>query len=139
LAKKIYSRKKRKIRRKRKSICSKQELLIGSELKKRNIDFISSHKVDKKIFDFYFPSLNLLVEYNGSYYHCDPRLYDENYYNKCKRKTASEIWLYDLEKKQLAESKGYYVEVIWESDYKKDNSLFYKLIKKYKKIIDNKV
>ncbi len=77
-----------------------------------------------KIF-FYIPEYNLLIEYNGDYWHCNPAKYKENYFNTKKNKTASEIWEYDKNKLYLSKKEGYYCEVIWETDYKKNKNIIF--------------
>jgi G:T-mismatch repair DNA endonuclease (very short patch repair protein) len=56
-----------------------------------------------------------LIEYNGTYWHCDPNSYQPDFFNKSKQQTAASIWEYDKRKISLAESKGYTVLVIWEA------------------------
>lgn len=92
-----------------------------------------NHIIESKIFDIYIPELNLLIEYNGDYWHSNPKIYDENYFNKKKNKTAKEIWLYDKNKLDLSKKYGYNCEVIWESDYKKNKNIIKKIITKYEK------
>ena len=53
------------------------------------------------------------------------------YYNHKKNKTAKEIWEYDKHKLYLAKKEGYNCEVIWETDYKKNNSIIIEIIKNY--------
>ena len=69
-------------------------------------------------FDFTFEAKKLHLEYNGTYWHADPRVYDANYYNKKKRKTAKEMWEYDKKKIDRAQKEGYTVAVVWEEDFK---------------------
>lgn len=80
--------------------------------------------------EFYFPSPqrsyrydfkigSLILELNGTYWHCDPRKYKPNdlvkfpYGHIIK---ASDKWEYDAQKNNWATNNGYEVEVIWESD-----------------------
>jgi hypothetical protein len=112
---------------------SKAEDEIIDYLKNRNIDCQPSFNLDGKIFDIYIPKYNLLIEYNGDYWHCNPEKYDENYYHKKKDKLAKEIWEYDKNKLYLAEKNDYTYEVIWELDYKKDPTIINKIINKYEK------
>ena len=65
--------------------------------------------------DIFIPSTKQIIECHGDYWHCNPLKYQPNYYNKLVHLTAKEIWNRDLEKKQLLESAGYSVEVIWEN------------------------
>tara|TARA_R110000803_G_C11917729_1_gene313979 strand:+ start:116 stop:991 length:876 start_codon:yes stop_codon:yes gene_type:complete len=112
---------------------SKAEIEIVNKLKNKNIECIHSFRIDSKIFDIYLPKYNLLIEYNGDYWHCNPTKYKSDYLNHKKNKTALEIWEYDKNKLYLAEKEGYYCEVIWESDYKKNKDIIFELIKNYEK------
>lgn len=114
-------------------IRSKQEKKIITEIEKMGYDVNHSLRVECKIFDIHIPSLNLVIEYNGDYWHCNPKKYPSDYYHQVKRKTAKELWEYDKKKIDLIKSKGYNLEVVWESDVKDDKSLINKLIKKYDK------
>jgi len=112
-------------------IVSKKEKEILKEIKKMGFDVIGSYKIDTKICDIYIPSLNLIIEYNGDYWHCNPKKYKSDYYNKKKNKFAWEIWEYDKNKLELIKNNGYTLEVIWESDFKNNNKIIKHIIKKY--------
>lgn len=74
--------------------------------------------VNKYSFDFRYK--NILVEINGDYWHCNPKLYKPFEFNKVVGKYAHEIWKKDKSKKKVAEDKGYLVYIIWEYDYRKN-------------------
>jgi len=112
---------------------SKAEKEIVIEIKKRGIECIHSFRIDTKIFDIYLPKYNLLIEYNGDYWHCNPIKYKSDYLNIKKNKTASEIWEYDENKLYLAKKEGYNCEVMWETDYKNNKDLIFEIIKNYEK------
>jgi G:T-mismatch repair DNA endonuclease (very short patch repair protein) len=77
--------------------------------------------VDSKIsFVYDIKFKNKIIEYNGDYWHANPKIYTENFFNKSNKKFAHELWLRDKLKKELAENKGFDVLIIWESDYKND-------------------
>jgi G:T-mismatch repair DNA endonuclease (very short patch repair protein) len=114
-------------------ITSKKEKEIINFLKKKNLSPIHSFRVDTKICDIFIPEFNLIIEYFGDYWHCNPKKYEETYYHKNKSMTAKEIWEYDSKKVDLIKSYGYNLEVIWESDLKNDNKLINKIIEKYVK------
>lgn len=113
---------------------SKAEFEILELLVNHNIEVIPNFKLESKIFDIYIPKFNLLVEYNGDYWHCNPIKYKIDYLNKKKNKTAKEIWEYDKNKLDLAKNNGYHCEVIWETDYKKNKNIILEILKNY----DNK-
>lgn len=110
---------------------SKKEIEILNEIKKRKYKVLGSYKIDTKICDIYIPKLNLIIEYFGDYWHCNPLKYDENYFNKKKNMTAKEIWKYDENKIDLIKKYGYNLEIVWESDLKSDPNLINKLINNY--------
>jgi len=73
------------------------------------------------VFDLY--KRKKIIEYNGDYWHCNPKIYNKDYYNERLGVTAEVIWRKDFYKIQRAKELGYEVLVIWESDYKKDKEL----------------
>lgn len=74
----------------------------------------------KKSFVFDIRHGNKLIEYNGDYWHCNPKKFDESFYNDVSKMTASEIWERDRQKAKLAEDRGFEVLVVWETDMNKD-------------------
>jgi hypothetical protein len=76
-----------------------------------------------------------IIEFNGDYWHCNPHIYEADYFNKNKGLTAEKIWKYDDEKIKLAKLKGYQVLVIWESEWLKDPK---QIIEKCIKFINTK-
>jgi G:T-mismatch repair DNA endonuclease (very short patch repair protein) len=112
---------------------SKKETEIIDQIEKMGYSTQHSYMVESKICDIYIPSLNLIIEYNGDYWHCNPKKYEANYYNQKKQKFAKELWEYDKNKVDLILKKGYNLEVVWESDLKNDHTIINKLIKKYDK------
>jgi hypothetical protein len=114
-------------------IRSKKEKEIIKEIKNLGYQVNHSLKIGTKICDVYIPKLNLIIEYNGDYWHCNPKKYKEDYYHQIKGKTAKELWEYDKDKIDLIKNSGYNLEIVWESDLKNDRTLIYKLIKKYDK------
>lgn len=113
------------------TIVSKKEKEIVKKLKQLGYRPIHSYRVDTKICDIFIPSLNLIIEYFGDYWHCNPNKYESNYYNKKKSQYAKDIWEYDKNKIDLIKSYGYNLEVIWESDLKHDKNKITKLLINY--------
>lgn len=67
----------------------------------------------KWFFDFQVSNTNLLVEVQGDYWHCNPRLYSapiNNYQMWARRR--------DFAKRDYAKNLGYYVLAVWEYDLK---------------------
>jgi G:T-mismatch repair DNA endonuclease (very short patch repair protein) len=110
---------------------SKAEFEIIDCLERNNIQCEPNHYIDSKIYDIYIPKYNLLIEYNGDYWHCNPKKYSEDYFHSKKNKTAKEIWEYDKNKLDLANQRGYNYIVIWESDYKLNPNIINVYLDKY--------
>ena len=112
-------------------ITSKREKEIVKEIKQLGYNPIHSYRVDSKICDVYIPSLNLIIEYFGDYWHCNPKKYESDFFNKKKGKFAWELWDYDKKKIDLIKSYGYNLEVVWEGDLKLNNKLIEIIIENY--------
>jgi G:T-mismatch repair DNA endonuclease (very short patch repair protein)/phage FluMu protein Com len=112
-------------------IKSKKETEICKILKEMGYKVVPSLRVDTKICDIFIPSLNLIIEYFGDYWHCNPMKYESDYFNVKKKLSAKEIWKYDESKLELIKSYGYNLEVIWESELKLNNDKLLTIIKKY--------
>lgn len=112
---------------------SKNEINVYNIIKNKYKESKYSFVVKPYICDIFVPDLNLIIEYNGDYWHCNPNKYKPDYYHKIKKKTAKEIWDYDDNKIDLIKTKGYYLEIIWESDFNKDPKIINKVISKYVK------
>ena len=69
--------------------------------------------------DFYIKELNICIEFNGTHFHGDPRVYNyndtPNFYNK--NQTAKEIWEKDYNRYKELENYGIKTYIIWELDY----------------------
>lgn len=68
--------------------------------------------------DIYIPQLSLVFEFNGDYYHSNPKFYKSHDMNKTLGLTAQQIWDKDDEKRKLCEAKGLEFHVVWEDDWK---------------------
>ena len=77
-------------------------------------------KETNKAYSYDFRYKNKIIEFNGDYWHCNPKMYEAGYFNKNKSLTAKKIWNYDLKKIRTAEKYGYQVLVIWERDWIKN-------------------
>jgi hypothetical protein len=65
---------------------------------------------------------NKIIEFNGDYWHANPKKYNESdiFSRNMKVCTASDIWRKDREKIECAIRNNFEVMIVWESDYKKD-------------------
>jgi G:T-mismatch repair DNA endonuclease (very short patch repair protein) len=96
---------------------SKAEKEIINTLKQSGFDIEGQFKIDNLKYDILIKDKNIIIEYNGDYWHCNPKKYKEYYFNQKKQKYAYELWEQDKAKKELAEKNGYKLFIIWESDY----------------------
>lgn len=88
---------------------------------------------------FYFVDYiigNVIIEYNGSYWHADPRLFEEEDWHSGTKKQVKEIWNYDRSKLDDISKLGYNILGIWSLDVK-DN--IHKQLTKCKEFIINHV
>lgn len=63
--------------------------------------------------DFYFPALNGVIEYNGTYWHADPRVYDSATLNATQRHNVGKY----AAKVEMLAARGVSVSELWEKDF----------------------
>ena len=85
---------------------------------RKEIRYRDRTAIKPKELDFYLPDLKFAIEYNGSYWHADPRLYKEN--DIVHGKMAIDVWQRDNLKKQLCEQNNIKLFVINEYDWIND-------------------
>lgn len=83
-------------------------------LQELQVEFEVQKIIQNKIYDFYIPSLNLLVEIDGDYYHANPETQDMENLNGLQKKIVRN----DGYKNSLAEGLGYKLVRVWENDLK---------------------
>ena len=59
---------------------------------------------------------NCIIEYNGSFWHADERMFSENEWHSGSKKLVKDIWDYDAEKIDTLQRLGYNIMVIWSKD-----------------------
>ena len=82
-----------------------------------------------------FPDIiykNYIIEFNGDYWHANPKKFKADDLIDKKGITAQEQWEEDKRKKEIYESLGYKVIYVWESDFKENkeeilNKIFEKI------------
>jgi G:T-mismatch repair DNA endonuclease (very short patch repair protein) len=72
--------------------------------------------VGSYITDEFDENKNVCIELNGDFWHCNPNIFNSNYYHPIIKMTANEIWNKDNKKYEEYKKMGYDVFVIWESD-----------------------
>ena len=79
------------------------------------IEFTCQKIIGRKIFDYYLPKYNMVVEVDGDYYHGNPDT-NKGRLNKMQNRNRK----VDRFKNELALKNGYKIERIWENSLKKD-------------------
>ncbi len=81
--------------------------------------FKNNIRVCKYTADFFNDINKQIIEIHGDYWHCNPSLYEPNFFNKNLNMTSKEKWEYDINRNKYLENKGYKVYVIWENQLTK--------------------
>lgn len=102
---------------------SKGEKLLQKQLIELFPDAICNAPISTFNVDVFVPSKNMIIEYFGDFWHCNPEKWHANDYNKRLHLTAIEKWEYDERRLKILRSMGYNVFVVWESTFKKLMSL----------------
>lgn len=88
---------------------------LGIEVPKKE-KWMSSKSLNLKCsYDFTYN--NKIIEFNGDYWHANPKYNKPNDIIRGLNITAQDKWNHDKQKIELANKRGYEVLVIWESDY----------------------
>jgi very-short-patch-repair endonuclease len=74
-------------------------------------------RIDKYIVDGYDSTTNTIYEFNGDYWHGNPKKYKKDDVNSSCKKTFGELYNNTIEKEKILIDKGYRVISIWESEY----------------------
>ena len=69
------------------------------------------------IVDFYIPSLNLIIEVDGNFWHCNPKKYPKDYFHPVLKKYSYEIWNKDKSRDEEVIKLGYKVLRFWEGEF----------------------
>lgn len=91
-----------------------------SSLEERLLPYLKGYENNVQIsyynVDFVDRSSNHIIEVYGDYWHCNPKLYPDNYIHPYYKMTAEQKRKLDEDRVQYLESLGYTVTVVWESD-----------------------
>lgn len=90
----------------------------------KNKEYVIKYKSYCYFLDFYDKTKNIVIEFNGDYWHCNPNIYEghEQIQHRGKFTTPIQIWNKDkIRKKNICKqlNSPTYI-VVWESDYRKD-------------------
>ena len=97
--------------------CICKRICINRPLKEK---YMTDKNGNHYAYDFYHNKK--IIEFNGDYWHMNPKIYKANDINKTKKLTAQEVWDFDKRKLECAEEHGYKVLYIWESEYNESRS-----------------
>jgi G:T-mismatch repair DNA endonuclease (very short patch repair protein) len=102
---------------------SKIELEVFNALK----DYLESLSLSVRLSNIYYGPFDYgclekkkLIEFYGTYWHTDPRFYNEDFVCSHKGLSARKIRSRDRAKRTYALNQGYQVFVIWEHDWRKN-------------------
>lgn len=97
---------------------SKMEMAILDIVFRKYKDAESQKWIERKSYDLYVPSLRLIIEINGDYWHANPLLYKDTDVLKFPgaEVTASALWEKDERKRLIAKKWGYAILTLWEND-----------------------
>jgi len=103
---------------KRRSFTSKLEDRVHNAIKSIDVSIKRQCWIDRLSYDFKIGH-NIILEINGDYWHANPILYEHNDiipFPNSGLRVAEDIWEKDKLKKEKAESYGYKVFYLWESE-----------------------
>jgi hypothetical protein len=86
------------------------------------VEYTYKLKGCRKNLDVYLPEVRLGFEYQGIFYHMDPRRFKAEDFNKKTGITAKETWEKDFNKVRLCEEQGIKLYPVWEWDWEKHNA-----------------
>lgn len=83
--------------------------------------------------DIYLPDLQLAIEYNGDYWHANPKYYSEDEMINIKgaEYLVSEIWKRDRKKLEYCNNKNITLITVWEDDWTNNKNKIKKLVKDF--------
>jgi very-short-patch-repair endonuclease len=101
---------------------SKAERSIARVLRMQGVQLTTQYHIPgvPYWYDFFFPDLGLIVEYQGNYWHANPKHYPPGtllLIQGVGKVRVESIWERDLKKKEAATTAGYQVFYLWEDDY----------------------
>jgi hypothetical protein len=114
-----------------KNILIKLQAVIDDPISTQ-IRLCKNNQSDKR-FGYFYDYGNIdkkkLIEFNGTHWHADPRVYEKDSILPRINKTAGDIWAKDLVKLNCALDQNYQIYTIWEEDWKKNESTILKEVR----------
>ena len=78
------------------------------------------HTNSPKFYDITCSKRMKIIEFNGDYWHCNPKKYDKDFFHRHAEMTAKEIWHLDYLKRKAALERGFEMKIVWWSDFDQD-------------------
>lgn len=100
---------------------TKIENVMAQILNSLGVEYQRNVQLGRYNVDFLVGSV--VIECFGDYWHCNPRLYPANFYNKSLRMTAQQKWEKDVKRAQALESQGYTFLSFWEHEIENETEL----------------
>lgn len=95
---------------------SDSEFVYYAKLNKEHVVYDNETKTPYFI-DFVDISKKRAIEFQGTYWHLHPSIYDADYVNKLTGKSAKETWEYDAYRESVIRDAGYDILYVWEHEY----------------------
>lgn len=127
------AKRKSKLHAKAKKMSNKMtepERIFSEMLDELEVEYELQKVVGYKIYDFYIPSKNMIVEVDGDYFHGNPLIYESKDLNKMQLRNMRN----DKYKEVLAKGNGFILERVWEYDLKNN---YAEQKKRFKKLLQN--
>ncbi len=102
---------------------SKKSNELSILLDKLSINYIKEKNILSKFVDYFLYEYNIVIEYFGDYWHCNPKKYGSEFYTRQLKMTAKEIWKKDRERLEVIKQKVNSIIIIWESSEINDTLL----------------
>lgn len=105
-------------------------------LEKLGVEYVQQFHAEQigRFYDFYLPKQNIIIECDGSFFHCDPRNYTKpKYATQIKNKRVDEI------KNNWATMNGFVLLRFWEYDIYNNPKLIINELKNHMKIQNKKI
>lgn len=100
---------------------SKGQIEVENIIKNLGYEIESEFLIAGRPYDTFVKSKNLLIEFNGTFWHRDPRFFLKEVKQEGKSslhtQKLEEIWNRDKEKIDLAKNNGYKIVTIWQYDW----------------------
>jgi G:T-mismatch repair DNA endonuclease (very short patch repair protein) len=84
----------------------------------KNEKFIKTKEGRVFKYDLTITDSKKIIEFNGDFWHCNPEIFESDFYNKPKKMSAIDIWKYDNDKIKAATDNGYRILTIWENEFR---------------------